>query len=55
MRALNGEPAVIVRVPSTPPLVVALLHIESRGGQIAALRIKADSVTYFDDLSMTPL
>ena len=42
VRTLNGEPAVIVRVPSTPPLVVAVIHIESRGGQIAALRIDRD-------------
>jgi RNA polymerase sigma-70 factor, ECF subfamily len=42
VRRLNGEPAVVVRVPSRPPLVVALIHIESRGGRIAALRIDRD-------------
>jgi RNA polymerase sigma-70 factor, ECF subfamily len=42
VRVLNGEPALIVRVPSAPPLVVAVIHIESRDGHIAALRIDRD-------------
>ena len=42
VRRLNGEPAVIVRVGAAPNIVVAIIHVESRSRQIAALRIDRD-------------
>lgn len=42
VRRLNGEPSVIVRVAGSPQAVVAIIHLESRCQQIAALRIDRD-------------
>jgi RNA polymerase sigma factor (sigma-70 family) len=42
LRRLNGEPAVIVRVAAAPQIVVALIHVETRGRHVAALRIDRD-------------
>jgi RNA polymerase sigma-70 factor, ECF subfamily len=39
---LNGEPTVIVRVASAQQIVVAVIHVESSAGQIAALCIDRD-------------
>lgn len=42
VRRLNGEPAVIVRVASAQQIVIAVIHIETAIGHIAALRIDRD-------------
>jgi RNA polymerase sigma-70 factor, ECF subfamily len=42
VRALNAEPAVIVRLGGAPAIIVAVIHVETRAGQIAALRIDRD-------------
>jgi RNA polymerase sigma-70 factor, ECF subfamily len=42
VRELNGEPAVIVRVRADARIVVAVIHVETRGEAIAALRIDRD-------------
>ncbi len=42
IRVLNGEPAAIVTVPDAGNAVMASIHIETRRGQIAALRVIRD-------------
>lgn len=42
VRSLNGESAVIVRVGSMQQIVVAVIHVETTAGHIAALRIDRD-------------
>jgi len=42
VRALNGEPAVIVRIAGEPRIVVAVIHLETRDGRIVALRVDRD-------------
>lgn len=42
VRMLNGEPAAIVTVPDLDNAIFASLHIETRAGRIAALRIVRD-------------
>jgi RNA polymerase sigma-70 factor (ECF subfamily) len=39
---LNGEPAVLVTLPSAGNVVFASVHIETRNGQIAAMRVVRD-------------
>lgn len=40
--ALNGEPAVVVTVPSLGDALFASVHVESRGGRIVAMRVVRD-------------
>lgn len=40
--ALNGEPAVLVTVPSAGHAVFASVHVETRGGRIVAMRVVRD-------------
>jgi RNA polymerase sigma factor (sigma-70 family) len=40
---LNGERAVVVTVPSAADLVMAAVHVETRRGQIVALRVGRDA------------
>jgi RNA polymerase sigma-70 factor, ECF subfamily len=42
VRRLNGEHAVIVRLAAATNVVIAVIHVESRAQQIAALRIDRD-------------
>jgi RNA polymerase sigma-70 factor (ECF subfamily) len=42
VRRLSGEPAVIVRIADAMSIVVAVIHVESRDGRVAALRIDRD-------------
>jgi RNA polymerase sigma-70 factor, ECF subfamily len=42
VRRLNGEPAAVVTVPAAANAVWASIHIETRGGRIAALRVVRD-------------
>jgi RNA polymerase sigma-70 factor (ECF subfamily) len=42
VRLLNGEPAVLVTLPSAGDAVFASIHLESRGGRIVGLRIVRD-------------
>ena len=39
---INGEAAIIVRLAHAPPVVVALVHIETRGGRVAAQTVIRD-------------
>lgn len=39
---INGEAAIIVRLADAPPVVVALVHLETRGGRVAAQRVIRD-------------
>ena len=39
---LNGEPAVLVTVPSAGHAVFASVHVETRGGRIVAMRVVRD-------------
>jgi RNA polymerase sigma-70 factor (ECF subfamily) len=41
---LNGEPAVLVTVPSAGHAVFASVHVETRGGRIVAMRVVRDPV-----------
>jgi RNA polymerase sigma-70 factor (ECF subfamily) len=41
---LNSEPAVLVTVPSFGNVVFASVHVETRGGRIAAMRVVRDPV-----------
>jgi hypothetical protein len=41
---LNGEPAVLVSLPSAGDAVFASVHIETRGGRIVAMRVVRDPV-----------
>jgi hypothetical protein len=40
VRLLNGEPAVVLIVPGSGPF--ATVHVETRGGLVAALRVVRD-------------
>ena len=42
--ALNGEPAVVVRLASRPTAIVAVVHLETRLGRVVALRVNRDPV-----------
>jgi RNA polymerase sigma-70 factor (ECF subfamily) len=39
---LNGEPAVVVRLVGAAEFVVAIVHLETRGGLVAAQRVNRD-------------
>ena len=39
---LNGEPAVLVTIPSAGHAVFSSVHVETRGGRIAAMRVVRD-------------
>jgi RNA polymerase sigma-70 factor (ECF subfamily) len=39
---MNGEPAVLVIVPSAGDAIFATVHVETRGGRIAAMRVVRD-------------
>jgi RNA polymerase sigma-70 factor (ECF subfamily) len=39
---LNGEPAIVIHLRQMPAAVVAAVHLETRGGQVVALRINRD-------------
>src|SRR5439155_817353 len=41
-RALNGEPAVVVTLPTAGDAVMASIHVETRRGRIVALRVVRD-------------
>jgi len=41
---LNGEPAVLVTLPEAGGVVFASVHVETRGGRIAAMRVVRDPV-----------
>ena len=43
VRLLNGEPTVLVTLPSAGNTVFASIHVESRGGRIVGLRIVRDA------------
>jgi RNA polymerase sigma-70 factor, ECF subfamily len=42
VRRINGEPAVIIRLAIAPAVVVAIVHFETSGGRIVALRVNRD-------------
>jgi RNA polymerase sigma-70 factor (ECF subfamily) len=42
VRRINGEPAVVVTIPDAGNAVMAMIHIETRHGRIAALRTIRD-------------
>ncbi len=42
VRVLNGEPAAVVTIPDAGNAVMASIHIETRRGRIAALRVVRD-------------
>jgi len=42
VRALNGEPAVIVRIGGDRRIVVAVIHVETRDRSVVALRVDRD-------------
>lgn len=39
---LNGERSIVIRLRDVPAAVVAVVHLETRGGQVVALRINRD-------------
>lgn len=39
---LNGEPAVVIRLAGAPEVVVAVVHLDTRGGLVCALRVNRD-------------
>jgi hypothetical protein len=39
---LNGETAIVIHLKEMPAVVVAVVHLETRGGQVLALRINRD-------------
>jgi len=39
---VNAEPAILIRVASSPELVVAVVHLETRDGLVRSLRIQRD-------------
>jgi len=41
---VNGEPAVLVRLQALPETIVALVHLETRGGRVVAQRVLRDPV-----------
>jgi RNA polymerase sigma-70 factor, ECF subfamily len=42
VRTINGEPAILIRLAANPTFVVALVHLETRAGQVAAQRVIRD-------------
>jgi RNA polymerase sigma-70 factor (ECF subfamily) len=42
VRSVNGEPAVLVRVPALDRMLIAAVHLETRDGQVVALRVNRD-------------
>jgi hypothetical protein len=42
VRRLNGEPAVLVAVPSLGDMPFASVHLETRGGLVQAIRVVRD-------------
>ena len=42
MRRLNGESAIVIRLAAAPDVVVAVVHLETRSGQVVALRVNRD-------------
>lgn len=42
VRRINGEPAVVIRLAAAPAVVVAVVHVETSGGRIVALRVNRD-------------
>lgn len=42
VRLINGEPAVLVTIPEADNAVMAMVHLETRRGRIAALRTNRD-------------
>jgi RNA polymerase sigma-70 factor (ECF subfamily) len=42
IRALNGEAAILIRVPAFNHVLIAAVHLESRNGEVAALRVNRD-------------
>ena len=42
LRALNGELAIVVRLALHPVVIVAVVHLETRGGAVVALRVNRD-------------
>jgi RNA polymerase sigma-70 factor (ECF subfamily) len=39
---INGEPAIVIRLAGMPDVVVAVVHVETRRGHVAALRVNRD-------------
>jgi RNA polymerase sigma-70 factor (ECF subfamily) len=42
LRTLNGERAIVVRLASQPEVIVAIVHLETRRGNVVALRVNRD-------------
>lgn len=42
VRRINGEDAIVIRLAAAPETVVALVHLETRGGYVVALRVNRD-------------
>jgi RNA polymerase sigma factor (sigma-70 family) len=42
LRTLNGEPAIVVRLATQPDVIVAVVHLETHGGRVVALRVNRD-------------
>lgn len=42
---VNGEPSIVVRLAEVPSAVVALVHLETRAGEVASLRVSRDPKT----------
>lgn len=42
LRMLNGEHAIVVRLAMQPAVVVAIVHLETCGGRVVALRVNRD-------------
>jgi hypothetical protein len=39
---LNGEPSIVIRLADAPDVVVAVVHLETREGQVSSLRVSRD-------------
>jgi RNA polymerase sigma-70 factor (ECF subfamily) len=44
VHVVNGEAAVVVRIAGVPDLIVAIVHLETRGGRVVAQRVLRDPV-----------
>lgn len=42
IRRINGEPAIVIRLAAAPEVVVAVVHLETRDGNVVALRVNRD-------------
>lgn len=42
VRRINGEAAVVIRLAAMPDVVVAIVHFETSGGRVVALRVNRD-------------